>query len=905
MKKLFTFCLALCATTALWADFTPAAFSVANGKQVYFSQGNLQCSGITTKNYVWSFAEHQYDMIGTANVSSSALADKIDLFGWSSDNTTAPWGISTSTTPTDYKGNFVDWGTNEIGDNVANTYRTLTHDEWNHLFNVRTNNASNLRGLARINLNSDGTEYANGLIFLPDNWTAPEGITFVGNNTTYANNTFTLDQWQQLETNGAIFLPASGIRSGTGMSDIQEIGYYWSATASSEKYSGFLKFLSNDWYVNSYGYVYKGYAVRLVQDVYAITITTPENGTITADMTTAAAGKTVTLTIEPATGYELETLTVKDANNNTITVTGNTFTMPAGAVTVTATFKKPDTKEYVDLGLPSGLLWATCNVGASAPEIYGNYYAWGETTTKETYTWDSYKYTSEPTKYNKSDELLTLEAEDDAAAVNWGGKWRMPTDAEMIELRTNCDWTWTTDYNGTGVAGCIVASKTNGNSIFLPAASYHDQNGIDQIGGNGAYWSSSRTDNVYQAHHTYFYYESGSAKIDDYTYYRNYGHSIRPVQEVVKYAVTVTTPENGTVTADMTTAAAGKTVTLTITPATGYELESISVKDADNVYPVSTDYKFTMPASEVTVSATFKKIDYAINIANNIENGKVSVTSGATTANYGDEVALTIEPAIGYELDKLTVEDANNNTITVTDNKFTMPASAVTVSATFNKIDYAINIANNIENGKVSVASGATTANYGDEVTLTITPDKGYELDVLYVKDAAGIDVMVSANNKFTMPASAVTVSATFKKIDYAINIANNIENGKVSVTSGATTANYGDEVTLTITPDKGYELDKLIVEDAADQEIPVTIDYKFEMPASEVTVTATFKKTVPTALQDAEMAEIYAENGTIYGAEGMQIFTITGQNVTEMNGQLNGVYIVKIGNAAQKIVVR
>ena len=488
MKKLFTFCLALCATTALWADFTPAAFSVAAGKQVYFTKGNLQCSGVTTKNYVWSFAENQYDMIGTANVSNSALADKIDLFGWSGDNTTAPWGISTSATATDYEGDFVDWGKN-FGNGT--TWRTLTNKEWEYLLDTR-DNASSLRGLARINL--DGTEYANGLIFLPDNWTAPKGIKFVATNTTYADNTFTLDQWQQLETNGAIFLPASGMRSGstgTSMSDIQNVGYYWSATVTDESRSYFLKFLSNDWYVSASGYVYCGYAVRLVQDVYAITITTPENGTVTADMATAAAGKTVTLTIEPATGYELETLTVKDAYNNTFTVTGNTFTMPASAVTVTATFKKTDTKEYVDLGLPSGLLWATCNVGASAPEIYGNYYAWGETTTKETYTWDSYKYTSSPTKYNKSDELLTLEAEDDAAAVNWGGKWRMPTKDEWQELKDNCDWKWTDNYNDTGVAGDIVTSKTNDNSIFLPATGYRDGDGLSSTGSYGYYWSSS------------------------------------------------------------------------------------------------------------------------------------------------------------------------------------------------------------------------------------------------------------------------------------------------------------------------------------------------------------------------------------------------------------------------------
>lgn len=82
MKRLLSFCLAFCATTALWAAFTPAAFTVsADGKQIAFSQGNLQCAGVKTGNYVWSFAANQYDMIGTDNVSSGALADKIDLFG--------------------------------------------------------------------------------------------------------------------------------------------------------------------------------------------------------------------------------------------------------------------------------------------------------------------------------------------------------------------------------------------------------------------------------------------------------------------------------------------------------------------------------------------------------------------------------------------------------------------------------------------------------------------------------------------------------------------------------------------------------------------------------------------------------------------------------------------------------
>ena len=165
--------------------------------------------------------------------------------------------------------------------------------------------------------------------------------------------------------------------------------------------------------------------------------------------------------------------------------------------------------EYVDLGLPSGLKWATCNVGASAPEEYGDYYAWGETAPKDdyrrlTYKWATATYDAEHegwnletlTKYNTRssygtvDNKTVLEPEDDAAAVNWGGQWRMPTDAEWTELRENCEWTWTRNYNGTGVAGRIVTSKINGNSIFLPAAGHRNMNLIGARY-DGDYWSSS------------------------------------------------------------------------------------------------------------------------------------------------------------------------------------------------------------------------------------------------------------------------------------------------------------------------------------------------------------------------------------------------------------------------------
>ena len=152
----------------------------------------------------------------------------------------------------------------------------------------------------------------------------------------------------------------------------------------------------------------------------------------------------------------------------------------------------------VDLGL--SVKWASFNLGATKPEDYGDYYAWGETEPKENYSWSTYKFgtsSSGPfSKYNtissygSIDNKTVLEPEDDVAHVKLGGKWRMPTDAEWAELRTKCTWTWVTNYNGSGINGGLVKA-TNGNSIFLPAAGYRDATNLYNAGSGGRYWSSS------------------------------------------------------------------------------------------------------------------------------------------------------------------------------------------------------------------------------------------------------------------------------------------------------------------------------------------------------------------------------------------------------------------------------
>ena len=250
-------------------------FSVAADKQVTFSQGNLQ---YTQSTNTWSFAENQWDMIGTDNVTGGsvssdqysgdrkdgdALADKVDLFGWSTATTN--FGVSTSEDNADYDGDFVDWGSNQIGSDAPKTWRTLSYDEWRYLRYNRPY-ADNLVGVAQVN-------GVNGLILLPDNWTCPAGVSFEagfhgesGVDYYAAYQTFTADQWSKLEAAGAVFLPASGERFGSGVDGVQNYGEYWSATEGYSYNAYYLFFYSDGAGTSTYSRDY-GLSVRLVKDL--------------------------------------------------------------------------------------------------------------------------------------------------------------------------------------------------------------------------------------------------------------------------------------------------------------------------------------------------------------------------------------------------------------------------------------------------------------------------------------------------------------------------------------------------------------------------------------------------------------------------------------------------------------
>lgn len=195
--------------------------------------------------------------------------------------------------------------------------------------------------------------------------------------------------------------------------------------------------------------------------------------------------------------------------------------------------------KYVDLGLPSGTLWATCNIGASKPEDYGNYYAWGETSTKSTYDWNSYKYANgnydKLTKYcyksnfgnnGFTDDLTELQKGDDPAIAQWGSGWRTPTKAQWDELLANTTNLWMTK---NGVEGCLFTSKKNGQTLFLPAVGHREESEIVRAGFYGIYLSGSIDIDIPCRVYGFFFnsercYMDGSMS-------RNDGYCVRPVRQ--------------------------------------------------------------------------------------------------------------------------------------------------------------------------------------------------------------------------------------------------------------------------------------------------------------------------------------------------------------------------------------
>ena len=550
-------------------------FSVSADQQVYFSQGNLQYNA---SNNTWQFAASQYEIIGNDNSNiSQTYGGWIDLFGWATSGWDCgntyylPWDSykpygNLYGPPGQYNltGSYInsDWGYyNAIsnGGNQPHQWRTLTSDEWVYVFNTRTTTSGIRYAMAKVN-------NVNGVILLPDNWNSSTYYLSYANQpgANFSSNPITSWEWSTLENAGAVFLPAAGSRYGTSVYDVGSYGLYWSSSYHSAYNAGSVNFYDSNFGTSGNGPRYRGQSVRLVQDNSGLPTVTVTTNTITnITQTTASGGGNVTAT----GGVNVTERGICWSTNHNPTTSGShsssgsgagSFTVSMTSLTANTTYyvrayainnvgtaygnevsfttlNNSGDHDYVDLGLPSGTLWATCNIGATSPKDYGEYFAWGETQPKDAYDWSNYQYcngsSNTLTKYCNNtnygyngfiDNLTILLPEDDAATINWGGDWRVPTAGEWNELRDNTTCTWTTQ---NGINGQLFTAS-NGNSLFIPAAGSHTNAAI-YVGIMGRYLSKGINTNNPSEITLFYFSSSGCSTYNGWE--RCLGYSIRPV----------------------------------------------------------------------------------------------------------------------------------------------------------------------------------------------------------------------------------------------------------------------------------------------------------------------------------------------------------------------------------------
>ncbi len=334
--------------------------------------------------------------------------------------------------------------------------------------------------------------------------------------------------------------------------------------------------------------------------------------------------------------------------------------------------------------------------------------------------------------------------------------------------------------------------------------------------------------------------------------------------------------EYGSVKVSSTKAQYDEKVKIWVDPDSGYEIDTIEVTedasgDTVELYGDEDDdyYYFYMPRDDVYLYVDFEESSsssaktYTVNLSYNKDQGTVELSRNKAAS--GKTVSIFPEPEEGYVVDevKVTKSTSSSTTVKVYDGEdekgetfyyFTMKAYAVKVTVTFkaeNGSSYQVAVDSGITNGKVEVSE--TKADSGDKVNIEATPNSGYEVDTVVVTKSNGTKVTVTKNSDgtytFTMPASKVTVDATFKKAatGYKVNVDSGITNGKIEVSQS--TANSNAKITVTAKPNSGYEIDTVVVTKAGGVKVTVTKNsdgtYKFTMPAADVTVDATFKQTV------------------------------------------------------------
>ena len=539
----------------------------------------------------------------------------------------------------------------------------------------------------------------------------------------------------------SIFLPAAGERYNYDLNNAGSNGYYWSSSlvASYCQCANYILFDSGSVGLYDSGRI-SGQSVRAVfgeKQSFTVSVSAGTGGSATASALEVEQGGSVTLTATANSGYVFKNWTlggevVSTENPYTVTINANSEFV-ANFEEVESSGEFHNGHEYVDLGLPSGLKWATCNVGATTPEEYGNYYAWGEITTKEVYSSETYTYTSTPTR-------LPLSA--DAANANWGGTWRMPTGDEIEELMdtNNCTWEWTTQ---NGVNGYKVTSNKNGNSIFLPAAGERQNYNLDNEGSNGYYWSSS-LDTSMSGRSLYLNFADYGIHLG--SLFCKLGMPVRAVYEAsyiepTMCTVSVSATEGGTATASASSVEQGGTVTLTATANSYCEFVNWTL----NGEVVSTDNPYTITVTEnCEFVANFVEFGTACvwyYISNDYSGSgyiEATLTSTGETLSSGwsflagSEVTLKATPNSDIDLfRRWEVHKPNDEIIVITENPCTITVTEnISIDAVFYRNPVSLSIV--AEGG--TITGGETLIELYDSVDLTATPNDGYAF-VNWTKD--------------------------------------------------------------------------------------------------------------------------------------------------------------------------
>ncbi len=535
-------------------------------------------------------------------------------------------------------------------------------------------------------------------------------------------------------------------------------------------------------------------------------------------------GATCTLTATANTGYNFTNWT----KDGTVVSTSASYSFTVtSSGTYVANFEEigGDDHTYVDLGLPSGMLWATCNVGANSPEEYGDYFAWGETQPKDYYHWSTYqycmgsnntltKYCTDPNYgYNGfTDNLTILLPEDDAATANWGNGWRMPTKEEWQELYQNTTVTWTQQ---NGVNGRLFTAS-NGSSLFLPAAGGRWDVELYLVGSRGYYWSSSLYTGIPSSAWRFLFY-SGNYGVSSSNRYG--GLSVRAVRssQSLSYTINATpNPVAGGAVSGGGAYAEGATCTLTATPAEGYTF--ISWTEDGEVVSTEAEYSFTVTGDRDLVANFVEGLLCSLTIemydsyGDGWNGNKLTVSddlggyhevtlnggsSGSTTLLVLDGSHITLGWIMGSWTSECSfnIRYANGNLIYHGENM----SSDFSFEFDMDCVEMMFFITATASPNESGTISGAGGYEYNSTCTLTATANTGYTF-TNWTKN--GTVVSTNPSYSFTVTSSCTYV-AHFSLRSYIISASASPSAG--GSVSGAGNYYYGATCTLTATANTGY----------------------------------------------------------------------------------------------------